>query len=271
MTPYGKEGPPLNYQEKMELLRFGKWKAREEIEALKNAITPEGLSKPEVLSKALSKYFQARFTVDGSRADLKIIVPEFPLGRENELKVPMKRRLRSGEATDTDSAVLFLPEELTGEEGLVRAGKMYPWLEGDPEKMAGEEGHGMHTLLPNTPVTNTHETHGYIRVEASPISPNRMTTEGELREFAEKNGLQMQREIVNILFSLMIYDLYGKFIDQYERGGKNNNFSRLGGSQINGAAIITCWNSDGHLTADRAEPEISQYNWGGRFEQAIKT
>ena len=244
MTIPGKEGLPIDPRERRAILNLGKWMVREEIGELKKAITPE----------TVTKYWQARLGFDGKRAGLKIAVPEFLLTQE-ELTKPMK----SIRGREIAGRMIYFPEELKGKAGLIRLGKMYPWL-------IGERSEGSYTLEEDTPVTNVHDdTFGYIRVEATSIAPNRNTTEEELRIFAKGEGYNLQREGVYVLNSLMTYDLTGKFLDE---GGRT--WSRLGGSRGGGGTIAACSYSDGHLRVLLSIDPNETKDWlGGRFEEPL--
>jgi len=119
MTMPGKEGPPIDpHIEETEALRklkvIGKLKEEERI----NAVTPE----------TVTEFWRTRLEIDGARAGLRIKVPDCNWTQE-EIGKPMLRR-GSKEPIAIAGRMLYLPKELTGREGLIRLGKMYPQLTG---------------------------------------------------------------------------------------------------------------------------------------------
>jgi len=255
MIPSGKEGLPIDPRiEETEVLRklnvIGKLKEEEKT----NAVTPG----------TITEFWRTRLEIDGARAGLNIRVPNCSWTQE-EIGKPMLRR-GSKEPIAIAGRMLYLPEELTGREGLIRLGKMYPQL-------TGRRAEGSYTLNEDTKenewVINSHDTYGWIRVEATSITPNRNTTEEQLRIFANEHGYDMQRESVYILASIASKDLTNHFFDEINIKEKNRN---LGGSHGGGGVIAACfYPEDGHLRVLLAvDPKQQDDHYGGRFEQAIK-
>lgn len=232
MTMGNKENPLVDPQDDIS-------RRMQAIRELRNAITPE----------TVTDYWRTRFRIDNSR----ILVPDCGWSQK-EISRPMKL-IRDSDIT---GGMIYLPEELTGKEGLVRLGKMYPGLRGKAE--------GSYTLEEDTPVANVYDTYGWIKVEATSISPNRNTNEEGLRTFAREQGYQMQRETVYVLGSLMHHDLTSQFFDE---GGKT--WSRLGGSHGGGGVIAACFYPDGYLRVLLAvDPKEHNEQFGGRFEQVMR-
>lgn len=259
MTISGKEGLPIDPQiEEANALRKLKVIGRLREEERINAVTLE----------TITEFWRTRLEIDGARAGLKIVVPACDWTQE-EINKPMLRR-GSKEPITTVGRMLYLPKDLTGREGLIRLGKMYPQL-------TGRRAEGSYTLDEGSKegewVRNFHDTHGWIKVEATSITPNRNTTEEQLRMFAKEQGYDMQREAVYILSSIASKDLTNHFFDEINTKERNrNSWSRLGGSYGGGGVIAACfYPDDGHLRVLLAvDPKQQNEHYGGRFEQEIK-
>jgi hypothetical protein len=259
MTKPGKEGLPIDPRiEETEALRklkvIGRLKEEERI----SAVTPE----------TVTEFWRTRLEIDGARTGLRIKVPDCNWTQE-EISKPMLRR-GSKEPIAIAGRMLYLPKELTGREGLIRLGKIY-------SQLTGRRAEGSYTLDEDTKesewVTNFHDTFGWIKVEATSITPNRNTTEEQLRIFANEHGYDMQREAVYILASIASKDLTNHFFDEINIKEKNrNSWSRLGGSHGGGGVIAACFHpEDGHLRVLLAvDPKQQDDHYGGRFEQPLR-
>lgn len=232
-----KEGPPYSHEQNVSRLF-------KSIENLRKEVNP----------RTVTDYWQVRFEIDGPATGLEITVPEYPLTQE-ELVKKIKRR-----AGEVSKQMIYLPNEFTGPEGLVRFGKTYGHLlKGDAKES--------YTLLekPEIQVTDNHNTSGWIGIEATNRPPNTDTTENDLREFADATGYFMQREVVYAFGSIMFHDIHSQFFDN------NGTWSRLGGSEAKGGVIAACFRGKGFLwvkvAADRNEHSAK---YGGRFEQPLR-
>lgn len=244
MTMHGKEDLPMDPQEENSLIKL------KAIGELKKTVTPE----------TVTNYWRNRLEVDGIGTGPKIVVPDYPLTQTEFIK-PMKRRVREGIIGRVAGQMVYLPQELTGPEGLIRLGKMY----GDLLKGRAK---GSYTLeeKPEVQVTDTHNTFGWIKVEATNRAPNTYTTEKDLRDFAKNEGYFLQREVVYVLASMMFHDLKLEFFDQ---AGKT--WSRLGGSHGGGGVIAACFYPDGYLRVLLAvDPKQHDDQLGGRFEEPLR-
>lgn len=112
--------------------------------------------------------------------------------------------------------------------------------------------------------TNIHDTTGYVKIESSIYPPNRDTSHADLEAFAEKQGYLPARLLTYILASQASKDFTGAYLDE------ELSESRLLGS-CNISNIYAWFTKGGHLGIyGDVNPEISDINLGGRFEEVKK-
>ncbi len=180
---------------------------------------------------------------DGKRIGLDISVPDC-----NWTEEEIKRSMKNIKGNEVPSMLVYVPQELTGIEGLGKLRKMYP------------------KIRDRTFVQDSHDANkkgGWIKVEATVKTPNINATEEELKEHAEKQGYFLQRENVYILASQASKDFTGHYLSEWE-------WIRLGSCYgIWTNAVRAFFHSDGYLEVHwNLHP---QDRVGGRFEEVRKT
>ncbi len=199
----------------------------------------EKLSTPELVTS----FWRTKLQADGKRAGIDIVVPDCDWSAE-AIQRPM---------IDKDGNLILgmlVPalDELT----LPLLGRMYPLMRS-------------YAVAENTPITDTHETRGYIKVYASVDAPNRDTTQTQLEEFARKQGYIGARLRTYILASQASKDFTGKYLDQEDTS------SKLLGSLRGGGVLSAYFRPDGFLDVIWGlGPEGHGSRLGGRFEEVKK-
>lgn len=207
-----------------------------------------------ITPELMTKYWREKLKIGGERVGLNILVPDCDW-TEEEIRRPMLDIM----GNTVQGMMVYNPEELRrGRMGLIRLGEMYP-------------GMASYTVGRNTLITNTHETRGWIKVEATIGAPNLNTSREELVNFARRQGYLGQRESTYILASQASKDLTGRYFDE---GG---TWSRLLG--VRGESIIfrnrryvmgvgAHFDSDGRLHVDWGLGSLVNVpDLGARFEE----
>lgn len=195
--------------------------------------TPEGVTG----------FWRTKLSTDGARVGVDLAVPECDWTAE-EIQRPM---VDIGGNQIAGIMVTVLPEMT-----LPLLGRMYPELVHD-------------TVTDGTPITDVHETPGWVKVYACVDAPNSDTTQQQLEEFARRVGYLGQRLRTYILASQAVHDLTGEYLDHYK------GYARLLGSRFGdfrGRIIYVAFRANGHLIAsEHMEPEDHFPHLGGRFEE----
>lgn len=211
---------------------------QQEIAELKKESTPE----------SVTNYWRAKLQVDGARAGLVVDVPDCDW-TEKEIKRPMV----DIKGNPVAGMMVYKPEQFKGKEGLILLGKMYPQM-------------ASYSVREDTPITDMHETTGWVKVEAAIDAPNRNTRQKELEDFAKEQGYFGQRENTYILASQASKDLNGQYFDEDEI------WSRLLASRGGGGVVGAFFNSDGDLGVSSVlDPQARHPDLGARFEEVKKT
>ena len=199
--------------------------------------------------EAVTNYWKTKLQLDGKRIGLEISVPDCNW-TEDEIKKPMVGK--KGE--EVPSMMVYIPQELTGQEGLKKLGQMYPKM----RSSSAQEG----TTVQDSPDANKQG--GWIKAEATVDAPNLDTTQGDLEKHAKKQGYFPQRENAYILASQASKDLTGHYLDE------GSTWSRLG-SRRGSDVVYADFDSDGRLQVDwRLGPRDRDAGMGGRFEEVKK-
>lgn len=200
--------------------------------------------------ESVTNYWRAKLQVDGARAGLSIEVPDCDW-TEEEIKRPMV----DIRGNPVSAMMVYIPEQLIGKESLVILGKMYPQM-------------GIYSVREDTPITDTHETTGWIKVEATIAAPNLNTSQKELEDFAKKQGYLGQTESTYILASQASKDLNDHYFDE---GGTSCRLLGSYGEDADYCILASC--SSGRYLDDDAwiiYPEDGGPRAGSRFEEVIK-
>lgn len=202
--------------------------------------------------EAVTNYWKAKLQADGERIGLTIFVPACNW-TEKEIKRPMK----DSQGNEIPSAMIYVPQELTRQEGLRKLGRMYP-------EMAS-----CWAVQDDTPVQDSSDANkggGWIKVEATVNAPNLNTTQENLRDHALKQRYSGQRLNTYILAAQASKDLTGHYLDE------GSTVARLLGSCLGENNVVRARFSPGgslevwwHLFSWHYGP-----NLGGRFEKKKK-
>lgn len=199
--------------------------------------------------EANTNYERARLRAKGKVIGLEVIVPACDW-TEAEIRRPMKDK----EGKEVPPMMIYLPDELMGQEGLVKLGQMYP-------KMGSSSVQGGTTVQDSS---DANKKGGWIKVEATVDAPNLNTTQGDLEKHAKKTGYFPQRENVYILAAQKSEDLGGCYFDE------GQTWSRLG-SRVGGSVVSARFDPNGTLGVDWGlDPRDRDANLGGRFEEVKK-
>lgn len=204
----------------------------------------EGPPTPE----SVTNYWWAKLRADGARAGLNIAVPDCDW-TEEEIQKPMV----DIKGNPVPGMMVYKPEQFRGEEGLILLARLYPKI-------------AVYSTREDTPITNTHETHGWIKVEAVIDAPNLNTRLKELEDFAKEQGYIRQAEGTYVLASQASKDLYGQFFDE------GNTSSRLLGFRGEDVVIIPDFLSEGYwAVVQPLYPQDCSPRLGARFEEVKRT
>lgn len=202
-----------------------------------------------LLEKAIAEYRRGSITpavvTNYWRAKLPgIEVPDCDWTEE-----AVRRPMKDVRGKDVPGMMVYHPQEFLGKEGLVRLSQMYPYLRS-------------YSVGGDTPITDTHTTTGWIKVEAVIDAPNLNTTQRQLEELAIKRGYLGQRATTYILAGQASRDLTGRYLDEVR------TYTRLLGSRRGSKVVDARFGSDGYLDVGCGlEPGYQAPSLGGRFEE----
>ncbi len=158
------------------------------------------------------------------------------------------------DGTKLSPHTLYVPDELRGKEGLIMLDKMFPELTS-------------HNVSEETEIEDEFDQTGYIQVERVLDSPNLNTTEDQLREYFDSQGVRGQRLITYIIASKQMEVLKGQGFDRFSQTSRR---SRLLGSRRENKAVDARFLPLGHLVVGRyLDRHASSYRLGGRSERAL--
>ena len=202
----------------------------------------------ELLKQAIEEYKRGPVTPDVVTNYWKAKLPDLAIPAcdwsPEQVQAPMK------DIKGNDVPGILVPD--TDKISLPLLGRRYPSMVS-------------YSVREDTPVTDTHETRGYVKVYAAIDSPNRVTTQSQLEKFAEKEGYLGQRLRTYILTSQASKDLTGKYFDE------GDTSSRLLGSRDGGSVIDARFRRNGYLTVHwDLRPDAHGPDLGGRFEEVKK-
>lgn len=201
---------------------------------------------PEVVTN----YWRAKLRSDGKRIGLDISVSDC-----NWTEAEIKRPMVDVKGKEVPSMMVFVPQELTGKEGLVKLGQMY-------QKMVSSSVQEGTAAIQDSPDVNKRS--GWIKVEATIDSPNINTTQKDLENHAKDKEYSRQRLSAYILASQASKDLKGHYLDE------GSTRSRLG-SRYGSFAVRAGFNEDGYLNVLwDLYPQDHYPRMGGRFEEVKK-
>ncbi|MBI4091814.1 MAG: hypothetical protein HY427_01250 [Candidatus Levybacteria bacterium] len=199
----------------------------------------QGVSTPELWTT----YWQDKFQADGRRIGINLEVPDCDW-TEEEIKRPMVD-IR-GERID--GIMVPVVSSIT----LPVLGRMYPAMQS-------------RTVREDSPVVDTHNTQGWIKVYGAGNAPNCNTGQAEAEKFAGEKGYLPGREITYILGSQAKKDFSNEYFDQ------GATWSWLPGSQIDGRLVNASFYPRGRLHALwHLNPDIPDQSYGWRFEEVKK-
>lgn len=200
--------------------------------------------------EAVTNFWRTKLQVDGKRIGLGIKVPDCNW-TEEEIRKPMV----DNKGKEVSSMMVYVPEQLTGEKGLKRLGKMYPGM----DSWAVKEG----TIVQDS--SDVNKKSGWVKVEATVDAPNLDTTQEGLENHAREKKYSPQRLNTYILASQASRDLTGHYLDE------KSTYSRLPGSRCGGGVVRARFGSDGGLHVNWIlGPRNHGANLGGRFEEVKK-
>lgn len=198
------------------------------------------LETPEFHTPAFQVVFwQDLYEAGGER----VKIPPLPW-TEAELRKPM--------IDVRDNPLVAMPvynaDIFGGKRGLVRLGARLPHL----RSWSVQEG---------TTVQDTHNTPGWVRVEASLNSPNLNTNRGQIETHVKRHGYLGQRLGTYILLGDALHVLTGEYPDL-------RTWSRLPGSRYEGRMVFTSRGSVGYLYVGwHLSPQNRYPDLGARFEE----
>ena len=216
--------------------------------------------------EAITKFWKAKLQADGKRIGLDISVPDCNW-TEKEIRKPMT----GVKGKKVPSMMVYVPQELTGQEGFDKLGQMYPKMKFcDPKagpitqiregiiRRVREE-----TLIQDSP--DGSKKGGWIKVEATIITPNLNTTQEDLEKHAQKLGYSSQTLSTYILVSQARKNLTGHYLD------KGSRWSRLDSRYDEEDVVCATFGWDGFLALYfNLRPQDYNPRTGGRFEEVKK-
>lgn len=211
------------------------------VDPLKKAIEEYG--RGPLTPEIVTNFWRTKLAGDGKKIGLNFPVPDCDWDIE-----AIRRPMRDFRGQEILGMMVYLPDVFLGGEGLKRLSSMYPNL---------HIGTGFFS-------TDTHQTTGWIKVEAAVDAPNLDTDQQQLGEFASQNGYRPQRLRTYVLASEASKQLNGQLFDE------NGTTTRLLGTLENGNIGATLY-SDGSLhVLLNFSPATRSLNVGGRFEEVKK-
>ena len=199
----------------------------------------KGVSTPEMWTT----YWRDKFQADGRRIGINLEVPDCDW-TEEEIKRPMVDM----RGVEIEGIMVPVIPNLT----LPVLGEMYPEMQSL-------------TVAQDSPVVDTHNTQGWIKVYGEVNAPNRNTGQAEAEKFAGKKGYLPGREITYILASQAKKDFGNKYLDQ------GDTWSWLPGSRIGDRLVGASFGLRGGLGACWGlNPDFPGQRYGWRFEEVRK-
>lgn len=188
-------------------------------------------------------YWRAKFQVEAGRIGLNLEVPDCNW-TEEEIRRPML------DIYGKEIEGLMVPV-MTGIT-LPILGQMYPAMKSS-------------TVAEDSPVIDTHDTEGWVKVYGLVDGPNRNAGRAAAEKFADDNGYLPGREKTYILGSQAKKDFSNQYFDQ------RSTFSWLPGSQVDDGLVYASFFRGGGLGASwDLDPDIPRQDGGWRFEEVKK-
>ena len=189
---------------------------------------------------------------DGKRIGLDISVLDC-----NWTKREMRKPMIGINGAEVPSMMVYIPQELYGQEGLIKLGQMYPKMNIWPVQKET-----VAWVMRDSP--DSSKKGRWIKVEATIDAPNINTTEKDLKNHAKAKKYSRQRLITYIFASQASKDLTGHYLDE------ESTWSRLG-THFQSEVAYVRFHSDGDLTIPwPLDPQAHGAGIGGRFEEVKK-
>ena len=216
--------------------------------------------------EAITKFWKAKLQADGEKIGLDISVTDCSW-TEDEIKEPMT----DIKGKEVPSMMVYVPQELTGQEGFNKLGQMYPKMKFcDPKACPITQIRGgitrrirEETLIQDSP--DGSKKGGWIKAEATIVTPNLNTPKEDLEKHAKKLGYSRQALSTYILASQASKNLAGHYLD---KGGK---WSRLDSRYDEEDVVCATFGWDGFLALYfNLRPQDYNPRTGGRSEEVKK-
>ena len=202
--------------------------------------------------EAITKFWKAKLQADGKRIGLDISVLDC-----NWTKREMRKPMIGINGAEVPSMMVYIPQELYGQEGLIKLGQMYPKMNIWPVQKET-----VAWVMRDSP--DSSKKGRWIKVEATIDAPNINTTEKDLKNHAKAKKYSRQRLITYIFASQASEDLTGHYLDE------ESTWSRLG-THFQSEVAYVRFHSDGDLTIPwPLDPQAHGAGIGGRFEEVKK-
>ena len=202
--------------------------------------------------EAITKFWKAKLQADGKRIGLDISVLDC-----NWTKREMRKPMIGINGAEVPSMMVYIPQELYGQEGLIKLGQMYPKMNIWPVQKET-----VAWVMRDSP--DSSKKGRWIKVEATIDAPNINTTEKDLKNHAKAKKYSRQRLITYIFASQASKDLTGHYLDE------ESTWSRLG-THFQSEVAYVRFHSDGDLTIPwPLDPQAHGAGIGGRFEEVKK-
>lgn len=204
----------------------------------------DAYTKGPITSEVVTRYWQAKFNADGEGVGFNVIVPECNWSAEE-----IQRSMVDRHGNKVAGMMVYNSREIT----LPLLGRMYP-------KMRS------YSVEDKTPITDIHDTEGWVKVYASVDALNLTTTRTQAESFAEDQGYLGGRLKNYILASQASHDLTGRYFDQ------GSTWSWLPGSRVGGLLVGADFGGGGFLGVGWVlGPGIASSDEGWRFEEVKRT
>ena len=202
--------------------------------------------------EAITKFWKAKLQADGEKIGLDISVLDC-----NWTKREMRKPMIGINGAEVPSMMVYIPQELYGQEGLIKLGQMYPKMNIWPVQKET-----VAWVMRDSP--DSSKKGRWIKVEATIDAPNINTTEKDLKNHAKAKKYSRQRLITYIFASQASKDLTGHYLDE------ESTWSRLG-THFQSEVAYVRFHSDGDLTIPwPLDPQAHGAGIGGRFEEVKK-